>query len=728
MLPIYCKIRDIKSKVPGKKRKCFRILIFFAVSLLVAYVLDMVSHYIVAALIVYPTDVAQSSDFSIVRFLIIFLLVLYITLHGLIKLHLIYDFIFKNRYIIGSTLFVVLVSLQIHGSSISVVSQIIHPNILLSENERPIMGVARSVQGDEFNVSTLLALSQEFTNYSSANWIAGASNTNMLTVYNQPVRDITALAKPFFWGFLLLGSSVGLSWYWIGRLFGLFFVTFELFRILTKDKRYLAVVAAFLITFAPIVQWRFAVNFLVEMLIAGQLAVIITYIYLNTEDVRKKFLCSFVLALCACAYVFALYPPWMIPLAYLFIALFIAIVIENFQNTSKTRTDIFCIIFTMLVFISIISYWLYVSWDAIYAVLNSDYPAQQFYRGGNGFVFLTYYTTNLITIFDTYVPVGSASAFGFFPLTFFFAIIYLAKYKFQDKMIVYLMIVNTIFITYIIFGFPDFLAKYSLLSNVENIRLAPMIMIIDIYILFRIISKVQYPFISEKGSRIAFMLVCGYLSAFTIWITWRDANEYFIPRMGLPVFYLVFFWCIMMLIALFIIVNKTHLIKNLFAIGLVSMALISGGLVNPVMQTVDAVRERPLSLAVQKINTENPGVWIANTPFISNFLIANGAPTISSTQIIPNTAKWEIVDSTGDYRYIYNRYAHIFVRIVNEESSFELTHTDGFLLNLGVKDMYSLRIKYLALDPTAVLPSAEWDGSFELVFYADHIRIYRVNY
>ena len=52
------------------------------------------------------------------------------------------------------------------------------------------------------------AMSQEFNDYGITNSISRAWPTDMLTIYNQPVWDITLIAKPFYWGYLLLGPGI----------------------------------------------------------------------------------------------------------------------------------------------------------------------------------------------------------------------------------------------------------------------------------------------------------------------------------------------------------------------------------------------------------------------------------------------------------------------------------------------------------------------------------------
>lgn len=137
----------------------------------------------------------------------------FLYLHFLISPEKIYGYLFKHRFALGAILFAVCVALKLHGSSIGVWNEYVACAPHGSPFQFPILGVPRSIRSDEWDVFTPLAMSQHYTSYAVVNDIACAWPTNMLTTYNQPVWDLTVIAKPFYWGYLLLGSEYGLSWY-----------------------------------------------------------------------------------------------------------------------------------------------------------------------------------------------------------------------------------------------------------------------------------------------------------------------------------------------------------------------------------------------------------------------------------------------------------------------------------------------------------------------------------
>lgn len=85
-----------------------------------------------------------------------------------------------------------------------------------------------------------------------------------------------------------MGAERGLSFFWCARLIALFMVTFKLSMLLTNRKRVLSLASALLIAFSSQVQWWFAVNSLVEMLVFGQLAVLIVHYFMLTKKYGRE--------------------------------------------------------------------------------------------------------------------------------------------------------------------------------------------------------------------------------------------------------------------------------------------------------------------------------------------------------------------------------------------------------------------------------------------------------
>jgi len=551
------------------------------------------------------------------------------------------------------------------------------------ENSTAILGTVRPERSDEFVVSTTLAFSQAYTGYAPINDIAQAWPTNMLTVYNQPVLDPTIISKPFFWGYLLFGSAKGLAWYWCGRLIALFLVTFEMFMLLTRGKKIWAVTAAFMVAFSSVIQWWFAVNFFVEMLVFGQLAIIVTWHFLRSDTVLKKLVCAIVFALCGGAYAFALYPPWQIPLLYLFAVLFIwAVVVGIKENRASGRSfgkNWIYVCIAVIIAAGLIGYWYIGNKEAIDIIQNTAYPGRRQEFGGGMFVNLFNY---IVSVKIPYMHYGSYSGGGLFP-SFFpvgeaLAIICLIKTKLKDKLLLALLAINLLLILYTAVGLPPMLAKATLLSNSHPWAIAIISSLVSVFILIRVFSDL--PNIFTK------------LTEHNVWL------NRFVP------------------------------------IALIVVALISGASVNPLMRGISAVTEKPVFKVIQQLQEEDGGIWIGSWP-TGDYMIAAGAPTINSTNIIPALERWEMFDPEHDYIDVYNRFVHIYIGFNTEKTTFGKELDGGGIIgiDLAMNDLKKLDVKYILINDAneikQTLPTERWDnGHAEKIYEEYGLRIYKIFY
>ena len=200
-----------------------------------------------------------------------------------------WNIIFKHRYKIVLFLFIICIAMELNGSSIAMWSQYISAGNNVDTGT--IFGVPRAIRSDEWSLNTPMALSQYY-NYSGSfpyfSDIVRGTATDVFLVYGQPVWDIGVIFRPFHWGYLFMDPGRGLSFFWYGRLIALFIVTFEFGLLITKNNKRLSLISSLLVSLAPIVQWWFAINGLVEMLVFGQLAIIMINKYINSENYLKK--------------------------------------------------------------------------------------------------------------------------------------------------------------------------------------------------------------------------------------------------------------------------------------------------------------------------------------------------------------------------------------------------------------------------------------------------------
>ena len=110
-----------------------------------------------------------------------------------------------------------------------------------------ILGMSRSIRSDEYMVHTPY--------YKKISKQMSLSGQDMIIGYNSPVKDISLLAKPLTWGYVLLGNEYGLSWYFSLKIILLILISYEFVMILTKNNKKVSVMGALLIAYSPAIQW-----------------------------------------------------------------------------------------------------------------------------------------------------------------------------------------------------------------------------------------------------------------------------------------------------------------------------------------------------------------------------------------------------------------------------------------------------------------------------------------
>lgn len=677
-----------------KVKKISKVIAIIIASLLFSIVLEIYLTILENKLISTQISKQLIQNINLVRFLIIGIITTGISISIYYKAKQIGEYIYKYRYAIAGCIFILCVVFQISGSSIGMWNTYMPANL---KDDGVILGISRPIRSDEWATNSPMVFSQEHNLEGRypyfSNTIRG-TQTDTFIVYGQPVFDIAEIFRPFHWGYLLLGSSFGLSFFWIGRMIALFLVTFEMMMLLTKKNKILSLIGAILVTLAPVIGWWFAINGLIEMIVFGQLAILMLHQYMNTQHTLKRLLYASIIALCAGAFILVFYPSWQVPMAYIVLALGIATIITNWRNCKITKKDILLLVVVIMVFALLMGYVLLKSSDTIKSVLNTVYPGDRLETGGNIEIGeLVEYPINMFfSIKDTGILTNvceEATFFGLFPLGIILAIYSMIKNKKIDIYNVLLLVVEVFFMVWCFIGFPEILAKLTLMSNSQAGRAIIFIGLIDILLLIRSVSSIKEPIkinISAIGAIIlgTIVSICCYYSF----------KSFFENKLILAIIWIVL--CTMFY--LFSRVQKEKVAKVLLIVIFIIM-LFTSGFINPVRIGTDVIYKNEIAQAISKINKENPGLWIVEElgyPNI-NYAIMQGAATINSTNVYPNLERWQKFDITGEYEEIYNRYAHICVHLVDEilEDRFTLLQPDSFEVNLTIEEIKELGVRYI---------------------------------
>ena len=621
------------------------------------------------------------------------------------------DFLYSYRYLICLILFACCVALQLNGSSIGMWSD------TLGQPESGVLaGVSRYVRSDEWFASTPMAFSQYFDYpraFSYFGSVLRGMPTDMFLEYGQPVRDIAVIFRPFHWGYLFLPPAYGLSFYWCGRLFGLFLASFEFGMLITKRNRILSLAFSLLVGLAPVVQWWFAINGLVEMLFFLQIAVLLLKKYLETDSRGKRAGLLAGIFLCAGGYILTMYPAWMIPLGYILAGTAAGIFLTSFSKKYWKRADVLVLAVEAAVFLVLMGYIFYRSRGTIESLMNTKFPGRRFFTGGEGYSTSTNYVANIwyaIFGYASYInECESARFFDFFPVCYLPLIWCLVKEKCRDKLLLILLAVSLFLEVYAIFGFSPALARVTLLSNCSSQRIFAVVGFCNLILLFRGLGLIR------EHIRLPFAIVGGVvLSVFCVQSNARVFPDYYMHA-HLNILAITLVLMALLYVAL-LMTGKQR--GQLFFLAMVSvMMILSGSLVNPVRRGISNIYESETLRQIREVKEEDPeALWIVegeDVPVI-NLPILVGARTVTCTNVYPALERWRALDG-GAYDEIYNRYANVCIDLNDADTAvFSLLRTDCFQLTCSPAVLKQIGVRYILTENDLsrypeLLPVSSWD-------------------
>lgn len=634
------------------------------------------------------------------------------------------DFIYKYRFIIAILIIILGVCFKLNGSSMGLWNRTFDK--LEIEDTSTLLGKAREHRSDEWAVTTPLILSQSFNHFNYfSNILRGNASTDAFSLYGLPVFNILEIFRPFHLGYIFLGFEMGLSFFWVARAVALFLITFEFGMILFNKNKRLSIIASFMISLSPLVGWWFATNGTAEIFIYGELALILLYKYLNTDNFKTRLLCLFLAMICAGGYVLILYPAFQIPMFFVFLMLAIYIIWENRKNTKISRKDIISIIVTILIFISLMTYFFIMSKDTIFTVSNTVYPGSRVETGGGA---LRKYISYIDNIFLPYKEKGlvtydckEAVMFSLFPLGLIFSIGLMIKNKKLDLFTIFLLIPYIITLMFCTFELPEWFAKITFLSYSTPQRAVIVLGFIDIFLLLRALSK------EEKPSKIYITLITVFILSAILVLICKILNPDYIGKILAGILFIMCFY-----LFLFAFQYNTKYGKYLFTIGIIGTMLIAGATINPINSGMNVIKDSPILQAAKEINEKDNGIWLADAlPFpCQNYLEMAGCSIINATNIYPNLDLWKTLDKNNEYEEIYNRYAHVYMEVMNENDiteKFILEGKDKIKVYITPEELEQMNIKYIFT--VRVMEEFENENqNFELIYNEKNYHIYKVNY
>ena len=605
-----------------------------------------------------------------------------------------FELIYKYRFVLSFLLLIMLVSFKISGSSMGCWK------LFLGDGESGIrLGEPRVWRSDEWGTLTPLCFRQQYNTlgaYNRYSQTLGSILTDNMLVYGQPSWDILTLFRPFYWGYLFFGSERGLSWFWCSRLIVLFLSWFELGMLITDGQKKLSVMLSICVSFAPFLQWWFAINGLVEMLIYGACFVLGSNYLVSRAFNPRKIAVAVGMAVCAVGYVLTFYPTWMVPVAWGFVPLFLWVVIWKFNRKVLRRVDVVPWLLIFVITAAGLTVLAVTSWDVIKAELNSVYPGNApSASGGTGLWWMMKYPISLVSRFSmNELIVENSSIICFAPAGFILALWVIIKEKKKDPLLILLLGMNLFLAWYYCVGIPKWLAKMLLLSFVNSNRGPQVLGFLRLTLFARAVAlkeKAPKRWLAALAAVISSAVPMRLALGFTKYEPGGLRYEYFDTTEKIVVV-----WAI--LAGVFYLLYRARKSKYTIAVlGVCTVVLASSIWINPVAKGVPEITKSETMQQIRDLVKEDPqAIWLVVDMAYpaTNIPAMAGADCLNTTQTYPQKTRWEMLDPEGEYEDIYNRYCHIRASL-GSKTMLELVSTDYVEVTLSPEDLKKLNIRYI---------------------------------
>ena len=605
-----------------------------------------------------------------------------------------FELIYKYRFVLSFLLLIMLVSFKISGSSMGCWK------LFLGDGESGIrLGEPRVWRSDEWGTLTPLCFRQQYNTlgaYNRYSQTLGSILTDNMLVYGQPSWDILTLFRSFYWGYLFFGSERGLSWFWCSRLIVLFLSWFELGMLITDGQKKISVMLSVCVSFAPFLQWWFAINGLVEMLIYGACFVLGSNYLVSRAFNPRKIAVAVGMAVCAVGYVLTFYPTWMVPVAWGFVPLFLWVVIWKFNRKVLRRVDVVPWLLIFVITAAGLTVLAVTSWDVIKAELNSVYPGNApSSSGGTGLWWMMKYPISLVSRFSmNELIVENSSIICFAPAGVILALWVIIKEKNKDPLLILLLGMNLFLAWYYCVGIPKWLAKMLLLSFVNSNRGPQVLGFLRLTLFVRAVAlkeKAPKRWLAALAAVISSAVPMRLALGFTKYEPGGLRYEYFDTAEKIVVA-----WAILAVV--FYLLYRARKSKYTMAVlGVCTVVLASSIWINPVAKGVPEITKSETMQQIRDLVKEDPkAIWLVVDMAYpaTNIPAMAGADCLNTTQTYPQKTRWEMLDQEGEYEDIYNRYCHIRASL-GSKTMLELVSTDYVEVTLSPEDLKKLNIRYI---------------------------------
>lgn len=563
-------------------------------------------------------------------------------------------------FILGLLILYFILSLsKIHTSSISFWDQLFG----ITPSQGLLSGSPKGIRQDEWMVTTPSVIGQYQRGMQISN--PGLGDGNVPVMLGYPVKDFSVLLKPNLWPYFIFSAEHAFAFSWNFNIFFFIISTFLLFLLLTKNNFWLSAFGAFFIFLSGALQW-WSYSLGALMLYLNGVLLSLAYL-LYSKRIKNYVIAGIVFLVCSYSFITAFYPPWQVPLSYLYLLILTGYILTHKRyNILKQGIKWKAAVLLIAVFIlGVFLYHYYTLVKGAYDVLlNTAYPGRRITNGGdleNGKLFSDFFG---MFLWDDHVPpnwlnICEASSFiMFFPILFYCIGYDYVKYKVRNWLLLLLSIYVVFLLVWLLAGFPAILSKVSLLSMSPVKRTLPILGVANCILLICWLAGDIPP--KLRFTTIEFLILTIATILFAI-ITANHINKstasFFTSGQMVFVYVLI---PVLYLLTRYKYIRYAKLILAVILIGINLRNL----KVHPVNKGLGPLLENPLVKFTKDIHATDPQArWaVYGSNRWADLLKVNGINVFNGVKFVPQLRDMSILDSNEKSRFVYNRYGHIVLR------------------------------------------------------------------
>ena len=584
-------------------------------------------------------------------------------------------------------------------------------------NRGLVAGTPKTIRMDDYAVGAPWILSNINRGYPAENEGVGGLKSAMLTV---PSKHIVALFKPHNWGFFIFDAERGYAWMYDLCLPVLLIGSFLFFMMITRNQYLLSLTGALaLFLSSGTVWWTFIPASMIGY--CGLTAVTAVYLIRERKPLRMALLAFGLVYLCI-AYLLQLYPPYQVPMSYLYM-----LVLGGFLYNERKRFFPIpaWLLKTAMLAVAVAAFGaiLYLFYnevkETIQAASSTVYPGQRSESGGSGFIanwFSEYYSwsINYQQYPKGWLNICELSHY----LTFAPVIIPLSVVLFIQRGRIDWMLAGAALFTialaiYVEYGWPKWLAEKTLISMSPSRRAQVPLGVGSILLTVVYLNAIR-DYVKDPNRQVPVWVNAAAIVAilsfmiYTAWVNVNDSEGIITPS---QTFLPVLFFGAMNALLLFTIQSKYRV--ALFCTGLILFLLPNLG-ANPLSKGLTPITDHLLYRAVRPLVEQNPDArWIVNgSQYVTYLVTATGAKQITGVKYLPERKQiFKVLDPTMKRDSAYNRYAHVtFQTYINPQQPdttiLAQQFEDGYIIagDPCSPKFKKLNVKYMLYDHAPQIP------------------------